>query len=634
LNGLVGRTIGRYRIMEQIGQGGMSSVYRAVDLTTSRTVAIKIISPYLANEAQFQARFEREIRLLRRLQHPHIIPILDYGEAEGLAFIVMPFVASGTLHERLQAGTLDPIRGGRIVDQLASALSYAHENGVVHRDVKPSNVLLDEQGNAVLSDFGFARPQDTSQNLTGSALIGTPAYMSPEQCRGDPIDARSDQYSFAIMLYQITTGQLPFDGETPMAVAMKHVSVPLPRPRSVSPSLPEGVELVLIKALAKDPALRFASIKDLNQAFQSELKAALDPKLRSAGARTIGLDRTLELYRRYQNVRPPARKRSNNRAAVLSALLLLLACVVSAGAIGIIYPEAFRPAGAAPPMSQGDLQSTVDVVLTANAPAQGTELPPGELETAVYDAVVQTLQASGSPEPDTSPSTQPSGEPTASQQALLIFPTSGPAITETLPTSATPSRTTAPTATRTATPRPSATRTAPTLTSPPPSPTSPGPTQTLPPPSPTSPAPTLTSPPPSPTWTSSPVPPTNTAAPPTNTAAPPTNTVPVPTDTPPPLNCEWDTSGVDTHGDTASVEIYNTGDLTLRVTRVGITWTDDEVLRYVRLSGTIWSGWDDGPSFSVGTNKSISAGSTRTLDFEFYGFHFSGSASVTVDADC
>jgi len=100
------------------------------------------------------------------------------------------------------------------------------------------------------------------------------------------------------------------------------------------------------------------------------------------------------------------------------------------------------------------------------------------------------------------------------------------------------------------------------------------------------------------------------------------------------LNCEWDTSGVDTHGDTASVEIYNTGDLTLRVTRVGITWTDDEVLRYVRLSGTIWSGWDDGPSFSVGTNKSISAGSTRTLDFEFYGFHFSGSASVTVDADC
>ena len=628
MNGLVGRTIGRYRILEQIGQGGMSSVYRAVDVTTSRTVAIKIISPYLANEAQFQARFEREIQLLRRLQHPNIIPILDFGEAEGLAFIVMPFLASGTLHERLQAGPLDPIRGGRIVDQLASGLSYAHENGVIHRDVKPSNVLLDEQGNAVLSDFGFARPQDASQNLTGSALIGTPAYMSPEQCRGEPIDARSDQYSFAIMLYQITTGQLPFDGETPMAVAMKHVSVPLPRPRTVSPSLPEGVELVLIKALAKDPALRFDSIKDLNRAFQTELKAALDPKLRSAGARTVGLDRTLELYRRYQNVRPPPRKRSNNQMAVLSALLLLLACVVSAGAIGIIYPELFRPASASPPMSQADLQSTVDVVLTANAPALGTELAPGELETAVYAAVLQTLQASGSPEAGTPPPTQPTGGPTASLQAMLVFPTSGPSETLALPTGITPSRTTAPTATRTATPRPSATPPGPTLTSPPPSPTSPGPTLTSPPPSPTSPGPTLTSPPASPTASLSPVPPTN-------TALPPTSTLPLPTDTPPPLACEWTTSGVDVDGDTASVQIHNTGDLTLHVTGVGITWTDDnEVLRYVRLSGTIWSGWDDGPSFSVGTNKFIGAGNTRTLEFEFYGFHFSGSASVTVDADC
>jgi hypothetical protein len=279
-------------------------------------------------------------------------------------------------------------------------------------------------------------------------------------------------------------------------------------------------------------------------------------------------------------------------------------------------------------MSQGDLQSTVDVVLTANAPAQGTELPPGELETAVYDAVVKTLQASGSPEPDVSLPTQPNGERTTSEQALLIFPTSGSTITGTLPANATPSRTTAPTATRTATARPSATHPGPTLTSPPPSPTSPGPTLTSPPPSPTSPGPTPTSPPPSPSDTSSPVPPTN-------TALPPTSTLPPPTDTPPPLVCEWDTSGVDIDGDTASVEIYNTGGLTLHVTGVGITWTDDEeVLRYVRLSGTIWSGWNDGPSFSVGTSKYIGAGSTRTLEFEFYGYHFSGSASVTVDADC
>ncbi len=123
MHGLVGRTIGRYHILEEVGQGGMSSVFRAVELTTNRTVAIKVISPYLANEPQFQARFEREIRLLRRLQHPNIIPILDFGEADGLAYIVMPFIATGTLHERLQQGPLDPVQGGRIIDQIASALT-------------------------------------------------------------------------------------------------------------------------------------------------------------------------------------------------------------------------------------------------------------------------------------------------------------------------------------------------------------------------------------------------------------------------------------------------------------------------------------------------------------------------------
>ncbi len=656
MNGLVGRTIGRYHILEQVGQGGMSSVFRAVELTTSRTVAIKVLSPYLAHETQFQARFEREITLLRQLQHPNIIPILDFGEAEGLAFIVMPFMGAGTLHERLQKGPLDPVQGGRIVDQLASAITCAHESGVIHRDVKPSNVLLDEHGNALLSDFSFARPQDTSQNLTGSALIGTPAYMSPEQCRGEPIDARSDQYSFAIMLFQITTGQLPFDGETPMAVAMKHVSVPLPRPRTVSPNLPEGVELVLIKALAKDPALRYASIKDLNQAFQTELRAALDPKLRTAGARTIALDRTEELYRRYQNVKPPPRKRLYDRSAILATLLLLLACAVSAGAVGIIYPELFRPASAAPAISQGDIQSTVDVVLTANAPAAGTELPAGALETSVYAAVVQTLQASLTPDAGTPPPTQSEGGPTSSPQSLLIFPTSGPSATHDPPTGVTRTRTTAPSATQasTAGPTPTSpgptltsppalpTSPGPTLTSPPPSPTSPGPTLTSPPPSPTSPGPTLTSPPPSPTspgatLTSPPPSPTATVSPviPTNTAAPPTSTLPPPTNTPPPLVCEWDTGEVETHGDTVSVEIHNTGDLTLHVSGVGITWTDDdEVLRYVRLNGTIWSGWDDGPSFSVGTSRNVGAGGSRTLEFEFYGYHFSGSASVSVDADC
>ena len=641
MSGLIGQTIGHYHILEQVGQGGMSSVFHALDVIAGRPVAVKVLSPYLANEASFQARFDREIQLLRQLQHPHIIPILDYGEAEGLAYIVMPFIASGTLHERLMKGSLNPVLGGRIVDQLASALAYAHERGVIHRDVKPSNVLLDEQGNAILSDFSFARPQETSQNLTGSALIGTPAYMSPEQCRGEPITVRSDQYSFAVLLFQIATGQLPFEGETPMAVAIKHVNVPLPRPREVNPNLPEGVERVLIRALAKDPALRFDSIRALNEAFQTELHAALDPRLRATTTRTIPLDSTQELYRRYQNVKPPSRRRPYERSLIVATLLLLLACGVSAGAVGIIYPEMFRPASAAPAISRDELQATVDVVLTANAPVAGTVLPPGELETRVYSAVVETLQASLTQDERESATLESGDRPTASPPALLVFPTSGPSATLGMPTGATPSRTITPSATKgpTKTPTPtqpsaSATSDGPTLTSPPASPTSPGPAPASLSPSPTTPAATQTAPPPSPTLTGTPDPPTNTAVSATNTALPPTNTPPPPTPTS--GVCEWSTGAVDISGDTVSARIYNTGGLVLHVTRVGISWSDDsEHLVIVRLgTSTLWAGWDSRPDFSIGTSKNVSPGGSRRLEFEFAGSHFGGSASVSVEADC
>jgi len=339
LNGLIGRTISHYTVLEQIGQGGMSSVFRATDLLDQRSVAIKILSPYIAHEERFRARFEREIKLLRRLQHPNIIPILDFGKAEGLTFIVMPYVGNGTLLDRLQQGPLDAAEGERIVGQIASALTLAHQNGVIHRDVKPSNVLIDAAGTALLSDFSFARPQDASQNLTGSALIGTPAYMSPEQCRGDPIDARSDQYSFAVMLFQLTTGQLPFSADTPMGTALQHINVPLPRPRLVNPNLPEEVELVLIKALAKDPALRYESVEAMNTAFRAALQAALHPgRAAAANDKTLNAQRTLALYRKYQNVRPPERRGRYERSVVLATLLLLMACTVSAGAVAAIEP--------------------------------------------------------------------------------------------------------------------------------------------------------------------------------------------------------------------------------------------------------------------------------------------------------
>jgi len=274
---LIGRVLGNYHILEQIGRGGMARVFKALDLTHERTVAIKVLSPHLALESNFKARFEREVQVLRELEHPNIVPILDYGEAGGLAYIVMPYMKVGTLSDRLKDGDLTVKESARIIGQIAAALQHAHEVGVVHRDVKPSNILIDEDGNAWLSDFGFAHIHDATMSLTGSALIGTPAYMAPEQVSGKPVSPLSDQYSLAVVVYHLSTGHLPYDAETPMAIALSHVTSPLPRPRLVNPDLSRSVEAVLIKALAKEGSHRFASIADFNQALQEALALEFEP---------------------------------------------------------------------------------------------------------------------------------------------------------------------------------------------------------------------------------------------------------------------------------------------------------------------------------------------------------------------
>jgi serine/threonine-protein kinase len=539
--GLIGKTISYYTILEQIGQGGMSSVFSAVDLRDQRVVAVKVLSPYIAHEARFKARFDREIKLLVRLQHPNIMPILDYGEADGLAFIIMPYIGTGTLGDRLLKGPLDPAVGSRIVQQLASALAAAHAAGVVHRDVKPSNVLVDPMGNALLSDFSFAHQADASQNLTGSALIGTPAYMSPEQCRGEPIDARSDQYALAVVLYQIATGRLPFEADTPMATALKHVNEPLPRPRLVNPSIPEEVELVLVRGLAKDPALRYGSVLELDDAFQEALRLALDPARR---IKTRDVSRSTAMYDKYQNVKPPPRRPWVGRTAVAAALLALLACPAAAAAMAAFYPGLLSGGVAAAPAAL-DVQGTVDVLLTLNAPPPGTQLAPGVMQTAIYLAVVQTLSANGTPlmEPGLEVVALGAGsEGTAAPLPFtLIFPTSPPAATLTLALGESPSPpTVTPSPTRTATFGPSPTfgptsgstlvilqtdvgssPTAATASQPAPTATA-AVTQTS--------APSATSAPTS-APTSTPVPPTSTnPPPPTNTSAP------EPTKTPKPVN--------------------------------------------------------------------------------------------------
>ena len=288
-----GQMLGPYRIINQIGQGGMASVYKAYQASMDRNVAIKVLPRQLAESREFTKRFQQEAHIIARLEHAHILPVFDYGESDGIPYFVMRYLEAGTLKDKMEAGRPLPlIEIDRIFTQLTDALSYAHSQGVIHRDLKPANVLIDSQGNLFLTDFGIAKLlEDTSPRLTQTdAIMGTPAYISPEQAQAQTVDQRSDIYSLGIILYEMVTGRLPFVADTPLAVILKHVSDPLPLPSSIKPDISEAIENVILKALAKNPNDRFATAAD----FVSAWKRALDemePARRAADLPTVTASR-------------------------------------------------------------------------------------------------------------------------------------------------------------------------------------------------------------------------------------------------------------------------------------------------------------------------------------------------------
>ncbi|HKC83343.1 MAG TPA: HD domain-containing phosphohydrolase [bacterium] len=271
-----GATLGSYKIIERVGRGGMASVYRAYHPALDRYVAIKALPDFFADDPLYRERFQQEARSVARLRHPNILEIYDFGYEDGLAYLVLELVEGGTLADRL-GRPLELRDAVSILDQLAGALDYAHREGILHRDIKPSNILLHVDGTPVLADFGLAKMAGSMQRLTSSGTVmGTPEYMSPEQAADEPLTASSDLYSFAIVAYEMLTGRVPFQADTPAATLLSHVTKQMPPTRELRGELSAHVQGVLQRALAKRPEERYPSAA----AFVAALRPAAWPARR------------------------------------------------------------------------------------------------------------------------------------------------------------------------------------------------------------------------------------------------------------------------------------------------------------------------------------------------------------------
>ena len=274
---------GRYELTHMVARGGMAQVYRAHDRLLDRPVALKVLFPELSVDRAFVERFRREAQAAANLSHPNIVPVFDWGEDDGTYYIVMEFIDGQPLSAALRSGgPMRPIRVAQIGARVADALNYAHRRGVVHRDVKPGNVLLTADEQVKVTDFGIARAINTEESLTQTgAVMGTATYFSPEQAEGMGVDARSDIYSLGVVLYEMVAGRPPFLGDTPVAIASKHVRDVAPPLRDLNPTVPPALEAIIAKAMAKRPDLRYQSAADLRVDLQRYAEgrpvAAADP---------------------------------------------------------------------------------------------------------------------------------------------------------------------------------------------------------------------------------------------------------------------------------------------------------------------------------------------------------------------
>ncbi|RXY99316.1 Stk1 family PASTA domain-containing Ser/Thr kinase [Fictibacillus sp. S7] len=350
---MIGKRIsGRYKLLEVIGDGGMAIVYRAKDLILDRDVAVKILRSEFSDDEEFIKRFKREAEAATSLDHPHIVSIFDVGEENNVYFIVMEYVKGKTLKQYIrEKGRLSVEESIQIIKQIASGMVAAHEHGIIHRDIKPHNILIDENGVAKVTDFGIALAITSATITHTNSVLGSVHYFSPEQARGGVANAKSDIYSLGVVLFEMLTGRVPFTGESPVSVALKHLQEDVPEPRKINPEIPQSVENIILKALTKNPVYRYDSALEM----MDDLDTALSPHRlnedrwsdfdESADATRImaPVSMTKEAEAKAPEPKPeypPAPKKKKKKWRMILLILILLLAV--AGVAAFVMPGMFK----------------------------------------------------------------------------------------------------------------------------------------------------------------------------------------------------------------------------------------------------------------------------------------------------
>ena len=437
---LIGTVVSQYQITEQIGHGGMATVYKAYQPSLDRYVALKVLAAYLSDTEDFIARFEREAKTIAKLRHRNILTIFDYGRHDKLFYLAMEYVRGGTLKERL--GWPHPFDYAvDTITQIGQALAYGHRAGIIHRDIKPGNILVAEEDWLLLSDFGLVKMvRDTHRLTLSGASVGTPQYMSPEQAQGLKADHRSDIYSLGVVLYETITGQPPFGVENPVAVMRKQVSDPVPPPRKLRSDIPEEMEEVMLKALAKSPEDRYQQMEDfladLHEAYA--LVADITSPYQNIGQVTPQTPPNINAIRLKASIYP--HKLRSKRSFPWAAMLIGICLIFIAGLVYLILKDSVTALAAV--LTPITPSATLSPTIATDQTSSTTLLAE---ETVTPEPTATPTLVTPSPVPET-----PSPTPTATVPILTSTPTA-PTVTSSPTSTSTPLP---PTATPTTTPLP------------------------------------------------------------------------------------------------------------------------------------------------------------------------------------